>query len=201
MMSRRRREPRRRNHRPRQPGITSKPGFWVASISVVFLALGLGVILLAQERAKGAPLPAVDELTIDGDVVSGDTVVGVHEMNGATVPTAAIPAEGAPKLVLDEQFHDFGTVRPTDKVDYTFPIRNEGEGTLTISRVYTTCGCTTAELSSRVIPPGKEAELKVVYDAGFHKVEGEVLRDVILEANDPSLDGPAMIRIRADVQG
>jgi hypothetical protein len=185
MMSRRRREPRRRNHRPRQPGITSKPGFWVASISVVFLALGLGVILLAQERAKGAPLPAVDELTIDGDVVSGDTVVGVHEMNGATVPTAAIPAEGAPKLVLDEQFHDFGTVRPTDKVDYT----------------YTTCGCTTAELSSRVIPPGKEAELKVVYDAGFHKVEGEVLRDVILEANDPSLDGPAMIQIRADVQG
>jgi hypothetical protein len=185
----------------RGPGLTSRPGFWVIGIGAAFLTVGIGILFLARQRAQGAPLPTVNQLTIQGDVVTGDTVVGVHEMGPSTVPTAPIPPEGPPKLVLPEQFHDFGTIPATDKVDYTFPVRNEGKGTLTISRVYTTCSCTTAELSSRVIPPGKQATLKVIYDPAFHDVEGEVRRSVILETNDPEWEeGQAMVNIQANVQ-
>ncbi|NLF66213.1 MAG: DUF1573 domain-containing protein [Chloroflexi bacterium] len=57
---------------------------------------------------------------------------------------------------------------------------------MTISRAYTTCGCTTAEFSASVIPPGKAATVKVIFDAGFHDAAGQtVRRGVIMENNDP----------------
>lgn len=200
--SKRRKSQQRKTSRPSRNrfGLTKGPGFWVIGLGAAFLVLGIGVLFLAQQRARGAPLPSAEELTVEGDVVKGDTVIGKHEMGPSTVPTAPIPPEGPPKLVLPEQFHDFGPIPATNTVDYTFPIRNEGQGTLTISRVYTTCGCTTAELSSRVIPPGKQATLKVIFDPGFHEVVGEVRRGVILESNDPGSQGEAMIDIVADVQ-
>jgi len=170
------------------------------SIGIGLLLIGVGLLYLNRVRAMGSPLPSVEDLTIEGDVVKGDTVIGVHEMGPSMVPTAPIPPEGPPKLVLPERSYDFGTIPATEKVSHTFPIRNEGKGTLTISRVYTTCGCTTAELSSRVIPPGKQALLKVIYDPAFHDVQGEVRRDVILEVNDPEWGGQAVITIRANVQ-
>jgi hypothetical protein len=171
------------------------------SMGIGFLLLGVGVLYLNRVRAMGPPLPSVEELIIEGDVVKGDTVIGVHEMGPSVVPTAPIPPEGPPKLVLPQTFHDFGTISARGgKVSYTFPVRNEGKGTLTISRVYTNCGCTTAELSSRVIPPGKQALLKVIYDPAFHEVQGEIRRDVILEVNDPSWGGRAIVSIKANVQ-
>ncbi|MFQ5343630.1 MAG: DUF1573 domain-containing protein [Anaerolineae bacterium] len=195
--SQRRRSDRRTS---RGPGLTSRPGFWVIGLGAAFLVVGIGILLLARQRAQGAPLPTVEQLTVEGDVVTGDTVVGIHEMGAPEIPTAPIPPEGPPRLVLPEQFHDFGAIPATDKVDYTFPVRNNGKGALTISRIYTTCGCTTAELSSRVIPPGKQATLKVIYDPAFHDVEGEVRRSVILETNDPEWGGQVEVSIQANVQ-
>lgn len=180
--------------------MTSIPGFWVVGIGAVFLVLGTAIFLADQQRASGAVLPSVEELTIEDGVVKGDLTLGKHEMGASIVPTAPIPPEGPPKLVLAEHFYDFGTIPATNPVEHTFPVRNEGKGTLTISRVYTTCGCTTAELSSRVIPPGKVATLKVVYDPAFHEVTGEVRRSVILEHNDPESQGNTMIDIVANVE-
>lgn len=201
-MAKKRRKSQRRRSAGRQSfsGLTSRPAFWIIGLGAAFLALGVGILFLAQQGAKGAPLPSAEELIVEGDVVTGDTTIGTHEMGPSTVPTAPIPPEGPPKLVIAETFHDFGTIPATNKVDYTFPVRNEGQGTLTISRVYTTCGCTTAELSSRVIPPGKAATLKVVFDPGFHDVVGEVRRGVILESNDAEWQGETMIDIVANVQ-
>jgi hypothetical protein len=51
--------------------------------------------------------------------------------------------------------------------------------------VYTTCGCTTADLTGSVIPPGKVALHTLHFDADYHNVTGEtVRRGVILENND-----------------
>ena len=64
---------------------------------------------------------------------------------------------------------------------------------------YTTCGCTTAEISADVIPPGKAVTIELVYDAGFHDTAGQtVRRGLIIESNDP--DQPqAEIWVQADV--
>jgi hypothetical protein len=62
-----------------------------------------------------------------------------------------------------------------------------GDAPLTISRAYTTCGCTTAEISASVIPPGKVATVKMVFDAGYHDTRGQtVRRGLIIENNDPA---------------
>jgi hypothetical protein len=121
------------------------------------------------------------------DVVYDEGLRGVHEMEPSQTPIPFLPKDGPqPKLVIPQDFWDFGQVGPTEVVDHTFVLRNEGEAPLTISRIYTTCGCTTAELTARVIPPGKVALLRLIFDAGFHDVRGQrVRRGVIIESNDP----------------
>ncbi len=56
---------------------------------------------------------------------------------------------------------------------------------LEISSVVTSCGCTTANLSSSVISPGTRADLTVVFDPDYHDTVGPVTRVVWLETNDP----------------
>jgi hypothetical protein len=55
-----------------------------------------------------------------------------------------------------------------------------------IQNLVTSCGCTTAELSSNVIPPGQRADLTVTFDPDFHPTEGEVVRLVWFATNDPT---------------
>ena len=77
---------------------------------------------------------------------------------------------------------------------------NTGEAPLTISRAYTTCGCTTAEITARTIPPGKVASVTLTFDAGFHETAGQtVRRGLIIENNDPR-NPKAEIWIQATVR-
>lgn len=66
-----------------------------------------------------------------------------------------------------------------------FSIQNTGTEALEISSVVTSCGCTTAHLSSSVIAPGTRADLTVVFDPDYHDTEGPVTQVVWLETNDP----------------
>lgn len=124
--------------------------------------------------------------TVDGDVVRGAVIRATHEM-GAGEPIPFLPADGPqPDVSVDEAFFDFGRIGAQDVVTRTFLVRNDGDAPLTISRAYTTCGCTTAEISADVIPPGKAVTVELVFDAGFHDSAGQtVRRGVILENNDP----------------
>lgn len=120
------------------------------------------------------------------DVAEAQPILAVHEMaEGPPIPF--LPrSQPQPKIAVPEKFYDFGRVGRQDVVERTFIIRNAGEGSLTISRAYTTCGCTTAEISARVIPPGKVATVRLVFDAGFHESAGQtVRRGLIIESNDP----------------
>ncbi len=105
-----------------------------------------------------------------------------------------------PQIVVNEQFFDFGNIGATDVVRRVFVIANTGDAPLTISRAYTTCGCTTADFTSAVIPPGKVSIMTIVLDAGFHDVRGQtVRRGVIIENNDPK-HSSTEIWIQASVQ-
>ena len=122
------------------------------------------------------------------DVVYDHPLTAVHEMeppNLASIPF--LPKdEPQPKIAISEDFHNFGSVGPTDVVTYDFKIANLGEAPLTISRAYTTCGCTKADFTATVIPPGKVSIVTMRLDAGFHDVRGQtVRRGIIIENNDP----------------
>lgn len=127
------------------------------------------------------------EIDYDPEDIAHDLPLhAVHEM-GDGPPIPFLPKDGPqPQIVINERFYDFGNIGATDVVTREFIIANTGEVPLTISRAYTTCGCTTADFTSAIIPPGKVSIMTIVLDAGFHDVTGQtVRRGVIIENNDP----------------
>jgi hypothetical protein len=133
------------------------------------------------------------------DVVVDGSFTAVHDMSqGREIPF--LPADGPqPKITVSETFYNFGSIGPDEVAQRTFAIRNDGDAPLTISRAYTTCGCTIAEFSASVIPPGKVAEVTLIFDAGFHDSRGQtVRRGIIIENNDPH-QSQAEIWVQANV--
>ena len=156
--------------------------------AILLVVVGVGLIasawyLLAGRSSAQAGIEYKSE-----DVVYGQPLIAIHEMepsNLASIPF--LPEDGEqPKISISEDFYDFGSIGPTDLVTHEFEIANLGEAPLTISRAYTTCGCTTADFTATVIPPGKVSVVTMRLDAGFHDVRGQtVRRGIIIENNDP----------------
>jgi len=133
------------------------------------------------------------------DVVREQGFRAVHEMSGGPRARFLPSGQPQPRIEIPRAAYSFGTIGPKDVVTETFVIRNGGEAPLTIARAFTTCGCTVADISARVIPPGKVALAKIRFDAGFHDTRGQnVQRGLIIESNDR--DNPkAEIWVRASV--
>lgn len=162
------------------------------TIYKIGLGIGIALLLLStgyeyfnnQEKAKATLLKySPQEVAYDYPVRTGH----LHDISQEK-PIPFLPkTQPQPSINVPETFYDFGSVGATEVVKRTFLIRNTGKGTLTISRAFTTCGCTTADFSSTVIPPGKVALVNVTFDAGFHDTRGQtVKRGVIIENNDPN---------------
>lgn len=156
-------------------------------IATILIAGGvlllLSVALLIWNRVNSS----AGTFDFDGAEVSNELPIqAVHEM-GAGPPIPFLPKDGPqPRIAVEEQYYDFGTLGPTDIVNREFRIANIGDAPLTISRAYTTCGCTIADFTSAVIPPGMVSVMTLTFDAGFHDVSGQtVRRGVIIENNDP----------------
>lgn len=172
------------------------------AITLVVLVLGLLLVgwgvyaYTADQRADQAALAYTA-----ADVVYDRPLHAVHEMGeGPAIPFLSRD-QAQPAILIPEKAYNFGSIGPKDVVERKFIIRNNGEMPLTISRAYTTCGCTTAEISASVIPPGKVAEVTLVFDAGFHEdaVGQTVRRGLILENNDPR-QSQAEIWIQATIR-
>lgn len=145
------------------------------------LILGAGWWLSKGREAAEATIAFTPE-----DITYESPLHAVHEMGGGP-PIPFLPRGGPqPSIAVNQRYYDFGSLGPNDVVTRQFIIANNGEAPLTISRAYTTCGCTTADFTSAVIPPGKISIMTLRFDAGFHDVRGEtVRRGVIIENNDP----------------
>ena len=151
--------------------------------------LVLGVLLLGAGLVAYTSSPSSANASAEyhpDDVAHEQPVLAIHEMEeGPAIPF--LPKnEPQPKIQIPEKSFDFGLIGPQDKVEQEFVIRNVGDAPLTISRAYTTCGCSVAEISATMIPPGKVATIKLVFDAGYHDTAGQtVRRGLIIENNDP----------------
>jgi len=60
---------------------------------------------------------------------------------------------------------DMGTITEGQKLEVSFRFRNSGDKPLVIERVTPTCGCTVADPPKEPIAPGKEGEIKGVFDS------------------------------------
>jgi mono/diheme cytochrome c family protein len=89
----------------------------------------------------------------------------------------------SPKIFFREEEHDFG-VQPRDIVIFhTFQVFNAGNDTLIISKIETTCGCTTAMLTSDHIAPGDSGKLMV--SLSLVDRVGKLDKQLTVYSNDP----------------
>lgn len=88
-----------------------------------------------------------------------------------------------PKLVLDKNQFDFGSIEEGKVVDVKIGFKNTGNSILEIRDVKTSCGCTAALLSSRKIKPGESGSVRIEMDTAGRN--GKITRTVTLYTNDP----------------
>ncbi|MBI2419190.1 MAG: DUF1573 domain-containing protein [Ignavibacteriales bacterium] len=69
-----------------------------------------------------------------------------------------------PKIEFPESQHDFGVIQEGKIVDYTFAFKNTGKKDLEIRDIRTSCGCTAALVSQKLLKPGEAGTLKIELD-------------------------------------
>ncbi len=106
----------------------------------------------------------------------------------ATAGTAAQASDepaaaGEPKLELATTEHDFGKIHSREPLVVQIPFKNVGTRTLHISRISTSCGCTTTKLEKMKYEPGEGNEIEVTYKPN---ATGKRTRKMVtIQSNDP----------------
>ncbi len=182
----------RRGRASRRRGRSRRGNTWLWLLGVAGLALvigGLATIRNKQQNAASVAQPLeVGQLFPLAESVN--PIDGWHDMNNMPDPNqvgqVVPPDQPQPNLDVPVADYDFGTIPSgPGNVSQVFYIQNTGTEVLEVSSVVTSCGCTTAHLSSSVIPPGTRADLTVVFDPDYHDTVGPVTRLVWLLTNDP----------------
>ncbi len=89
-----------------------------------------------------------------------------------------------PSIKFEKDTIDFGKVKQGKVLTHIFKFRNEGDNTLLIKRVRTSCGCTAVLLKNKEIPPGKTGEIKVTFNTKGYA--DKVSKYIYVDSNDPS---------------
>jgi hypothetical protein len=97
-----------------------------------------------------------------------------------------VACSGTPAIVVEPPAIDFGDIGAVDPVTGSLLLRNAGQGTLRLSDIRTSCGCTTATTGAETLAPGEQTELVVTFDPQAHDgLYGPLLRMVYIKSNDP----------------
>ena len=140
-----------------------KTCFFVALALVVGLAAGVGTALV-RVRMTASDTEAM--------------------LTGRTDPGRfARPGEPRPRVVIDQTSFDFGTMGDDGSGSHKFVFKNEGDGTLTLTKGDTTCRCTLIDLEETDIPPGESATVKVEWNA--KNLAGPYRQSATVFTNDP----------------
>jgi hypothetical protein len=163
--------------------------FLLVLVGASLLILGVLALVNWASGRSVAQAPAADIAGLLPLAEPVNPIAGFHNMErmpNFSAPARAVEA-GSPQAQVDLPLAkwDWGVIPAMPPVVQTFPIQNTGNKALLITNVVTSCGCTTAQLSSSVIPAGQRADLVVTFDPSFHATSGPVTRLVWLETNDP----------------
>lgn len=90
----------------------------------------------------------------------------------------------APRLTVDEPNYNFGEQHNSQTIEHTFVVRNEGEATLEITDIRSSCGCTVGNVSSRSVPPGGTSEITGRFN--LRGRQGTQRSLLTVESNDPA---------------
>jgi hypothetical protein len=83
----------------------------------------------------------------------------------ASIPVSSADPEGAATAVGDTLRHDFGVIRPGQKISHRFAIRNDSQSPWTFQRFHVNCTCTVGQASASAVLPGATEYVEVVFTA------------------------------------
>ena len=90
----------------------------------------------------------------------------------------------APKIVFNEESHDFGRVPQGPQLQYSFEFVNKGNAPLKIGKIQTSCGCTGATVGEKTeYQKNEEGELRVNFNTQGR--EGNQEKSILIFTNDP----------------
>jgi len=104
---------------------------------------------------------------------------------GAMLMTAGplVGQEQTPAVVFDEPVKDFGRSTEGEILTHVFRFTNQGEAVLEIIGLQPSCGCTSALLSEKRIPPGQSGQIKVNFNT--RGLVGRMIKEIGVVSNDP----------------
>ena len=99
--------------------------------------------------------------------------------------TPAVERVHGPHLLLSPSEYDLGIVKQSGgPVSRTFDVFNNGSENVEISDVLTSCSCTSATTSTRLIAPGGHGTLTVTFDPNYHfEDDGRFFRTATIKSN------------------
>ena len=96
----------------------------------------------------------------------------------------ALPSHAAPVMELSAASWNMGAIFQWTNPFTQITIRNKGDQDLLINDIKSSCGCTAAIISDKVIKPGGEGTLRIEFSSSSYR--GRIRRDVTLYTNDPA---------------
>jgi hypothetical protein len=141
---------------------------------------------------------------VAGVLILGGITAGVISSNGGSSGDQS----GTPKIQIDQEKFDFGDVSMANgKISKIIQIKNEGDGDLKLSNIYTSCMCTTVTVKidgkkspsfgmrghgqtfsfwEEALGPGQTADLDVIFDPNAHGPDatGPITRAIYIHSND-----------------
>lgn len=69
------------------------------------------------------------------------------------------------ELTYVEDFFDAGTIHSGELVKHSFRFKNTGNAPLVVKDIIPSCGCTKVDVPKKVLKPGEEALIEVIFDS------------------------------------
>lgn len=144
---------------------------------------------------KSAEIKAIFDQAFHGPQGTGDiTRVISFETNDVKNPTVELIMNG--KVVADNELKKEVTITPKtqalgtviygDVVKTTFTLANNTNQPMKVTRVTTSCSCTTAKLGKKELVPGEKTTVHVSFNPAIHKDDtdlGELTRTIYIETD------------------
>lgn len=88
-----------------------------------------------------------------------------------------------PDIQFKEKTFDFGNVYKGAVVTHKFEYTNKGDGVLKIDKVKTSCGCTAALTTSKIVKPGESGAVEASFRS--KNFRGRITKTIYVHSNDP----------------
>ena len=88
---------------------------------------------------------------------------------------------GAPKFVVQQEIHNFGSLESGEIVYFSFEYKNSGSGLLKIDSIDSGCGCLEVIWPKKVLKEGESDYIKVIFNSSGEW--GNIYKPILIYTN------------------